>query len=147
MGKIKMMALLMLFIIIAGFKIENSSIEGLNIEFRKVSEDYVRPGVPMGPMGSTPILAADGMKFVKLKLTLRNDGEKDCVFDFEDVYISTEQDSLYRFLKFQAYFTDTKTKIKPKKEIDRIVLFEFPDNAKPKELFIEDKRYQIIENK
>lgn len=147
MRKIKVIALFMLFIVIAAFKIESSSIEGLQIKFRKVSEDYMRPGQPNGPIISMPIEAAEGMKFVKLKLTLRNEGEKDCIFDFENVYISTEQDSLYRFLKFQAYFTGTKTKIKPKKEIDRIVLFEFPDNAKPKELFIEDKRYKIIEEK
>lgn len=142
-----MIILLTLFFIVAGFKIENSNIEGLIIKFRKVSEDYMRPGPPNGSMGSMPIEAAEGMKFVKLKLTLKNEGEKDCIFDFADVYISTEQDSLYRFLKFQAYFTSTKTKIKPKKEIDRIVLFEFPDKAKPKELFIEDKRYKIIEDK
>lgn len=142
-----MIVLFTLFIIIAAFKIKNSAIDGLHIKFRKVSEDYMRPGSPNGPLGSMPIEAAEGMKFVKLKLTLKNEGEKDCIFDFENVYISTEQDSLYRFLKFQAYFTSTKTKIKPKKEIDRIVLFEFPDNAKPKELFIEDKRYKIIEDK
>ncbi|TDO71067.1 hypothetical protein EV143_11059 [Flavobacterium chryseum] len=147
MRKIKMIVLFTLFIIIAAFKIKNSAIDGLHIKFRKVSEDYMRPGSPNGPLGSMPIEAAEGMKFVKLKLTLKNEGEKDCIFDFENVYISTEQDSLYRFLKFQAYFTSTKTKIKPKKEIDRIVLFEFPDNAKPKELFIEDKRYKIIEDK
>lgn len=147
MRKIKMIVLFTLFIIIAAFKIENSAIDGLHIKFRKVSEDYMRPGSPNGPLGSMPIAAAEGMKFVKLKLTLKNEGEKDCIFDFENVYISTEQDSLYRFLKFQDYFTSTKTKIKPKKEIDRIVLFEFPDNAKPKELFIEDKRYKIIEDK
>lgn len=137
----------MLFIIVTGFKAENSSIEGLNIKFRKVSEDYMRPGVPIPLMQPMPIEAAEGMKFVKLKLTLKNEGEKDCIFDFADVYISSEQDTLYRFLKFQAYFTDTKTKIKPKKEIDRIVLFEFPDKSTPKELFIEDKRYKIIEDK
>jgi hypothetical protein len=147
MTKIKMMALLMLFIIVVGFKIANSSIEGLKVKFRNISEDYMRPGQANGPLGSFPIEAAEGMKFVKLKLSLKNEGEKDCIFDFADVYISTEQDSLYRFLKFQAYFTNTKTKIKPQKEIDRIVLFEFPDNAKPKELFIEDKRYKIIEDK
>lgn len=141
------MVLLVVFLMIGGFNIENSNIEGLNIQFKNISEDYMRPGPANGPMGSMPIEASEGMKFIKLKLTLKNEGDKDCIFDFADVYISTEQDSLYRFLKFQAYFTNTKTKIKPKKEIDRIVLFEFPDKAKPKELFIEDKRYKIIEDK
>jgi hypothetical protein len=147
MTKIKLILLLILFIIVAGFKIENSGIEGLNIKFRKVSEDYIRPGEPNYFTRLPIVEAAEGMKFVKLKLTLKNEGEKDCIFDFADVYISSEQDTLYRFLKFQAYFTDTKTKIKPKKEIDRIVLFEFPDKSTPKELFIEDKRYKIIEDK
>ncbi|WP_409416333.1 hypothetical protein [Flavobacterium sp. PS2] len=147
MTKIKIAILLILSIIITGFKAENNSIEGLSIKFKKVSEDYMRPGDPIPLMPRIPIEAAEGMKFVKLKLTLKNEGEKDCIFDFAEVYISSEQDTLYRFLKFQAYFTDTKTKIKPKKEIDRIVLFEFPDKSTPKELFIEDKRYKIIEDK
>lgn len=145
MEKNKIIILSLLFFIVAGFK-DGNNIEGLTIKFRKISEDYMRPDSPNGPMGSMPIEAAEGMKFVKLKLTLKNQGEKDCIFDFANVYISTEQDSLYRFLKFQAYFTGTKTKIKPNKEIDRIVLFEFPDKASPKELFIEDKRYKIIED-
>ncbi|KFF02230.1 hypothetical protein [Flavobacterium hydatis] len=147
MTKIKITILLMLFIIVTGFKAENSSIEGLSIKFEKVSEDYMRPGDPIPLMPRIPIEAAEGMKFVKLKLTLKNEGEKDCIFDFADVYISSEQDSLYRFVKLQAYFIDTKTKIKPKKEIYRIALFEFPDKLEPKELFIEDKRYKIIEEK
>ncbi|MCC9070443.1 hypothetical protein LNQ49_02335 [Flavobacterium sp. F-65] len=147
MAKIKMTLLLMLFITTTGFKIEDSSIEGLSIKFRKISEDYMRPGEPMPLIQPMPIEAAEGMKFVKLKLTLKNEDKKDCIFDFADVYISSEQDSLYRFLKFQAYFIGTKTKIKPNKEIYRIALFEFPDKLEPKELFIEDKRYKIIEDK
>jgi hypothetical protein len=146
MGKIKIIILSIVLLIVTGFKVD-SNVEGLTIKFREISEDYMRPGPPNGPMGSMPIEAEEGMKFVKLKLTLKNQGKKDCIFDFEDVYISTEQDSLYRFLNLQAYFTSTKTKIKPNKEIDRIVLFEFPDKATPKELFIEDKRYKIIEDK
>lgn len=146
MGKIKIIILSIVLLIVTGFKVD-SNVEGLTIKFRKISEDYMRPGQPNGPMYSMPIEAEEGMKFIKLKLTLKNQGKKDCIFDFEDVYISTEQDSLYRFLDLQAYFTSTKTKIKPNKEIDRIVLFEFPDKATPKELFIEDKRYKIIEDK
>ncbi|MHA3786933.1 DUF4352 domain-containing protein [Flavobacterium hauense] len=154
----KIFLLLTLLIIIAsGFRADNN-VEGLSVTFRKVSEDYVisvttnnysmnGPGVPKGVSGTQPHLADEGMKFVKLKLTLRNDGDKDCTFDFADVYISTEQDTLYPFLTMQTYFARTKIKIKPHKEIDRIVLFEFPDKAKPKELFIEDRRYPIIEEK
>lgn len=55
------MALLILFIIVAGFKIGNSSIEGLNVKFRNISEDYMRPGQANGPLGSMPIEAAEGV--------------------------------------------------------------------------------------
>ena len=67
---------------------------------------------------------------------------------FDDVYISTEQDSLYRFYGFDGYhaFLSSKTRIKPKTEMKRLVLFEFPENKIPNELFIEDKRFKIIEN-
>lgn len=132
-----------ILIALMSFNSQDYSIHGLTITFKKISEDYIRPDAPIGPMGSRPIEAAEGMKFVKLKLTLKNLGEKDCTFDFKDVYLSTQQDSLYRFLTFQSYFKGTKTKIKPNKELDRIILFEFPDNASPKELFIEDKRYAV----
>jgi hypothetical protein len=136
--------LLITVFIITSFGTDNN-VEGLVVIFRKVSEDYLRSGEPNGIMSVAPILADEGMKFVKVKLTLKNEGEKECVFDFADVYISTEQDSLYRFIKLQGLFTGTKTKIKPHKEVDRTVLFDFPDKAKPKELFIEDKRFIIIE--
>lgn len=140
--------ILSLFVIaLVSFKIPDSDVKGLKVKFRKVSENNFIPGPPNGPLSASPIFADEGMKYVKLKLTLINESEEDCVFDFDDVYISTEQDSLYRFLKFQAYFTGTKTKIRPHNEIDRIALFEFPEDAKPKELFIEDKRYKIVEEK
>ncbi|MCR4032344.1 MULTISPECIES: hypothetical protein [Flavobacterium] len=124
-----------------------SNVEGLTIKFKKISEDYIIPGQANGPLGASLIEAREGMKFVKLKVTLKNEGTKNCVFNFEDVYISTEQDSLYRFHSFQGYFVSAATKIKPQKEIDRILLFEFDDKMTPKELFIEDKRYRIIQEK
>lgn len=145
MTKLKRNIYIVLVIILAlmSFSSQEHNVEGLTITFKKISEDYIRPDAPNGPMGSRPIEAAEGMKFVKLKLTLKNQSEKECTFDFNDVYLSTQQDSLYRFLTFQSYFTGTKTKIKPNKELDRIILFEFPDTATPKELFIEDKRYSV----
>jgi hypothetical protein len=130
---------------------QESNIEGLVIKFNKVSEDYVIPGVPNGPYGASPIVAGEGMKFVKLKITLENKGNKNCTFNFDDIYISTEQDSLYRiyiFPKyFPKYFISSDAKIKPQKEITRSIFFEFPDKMTPKELFIEDKRYKIVEEK
>jgi hypothetical protein len=135
--------LLLVTFVFIGFTVQENNVDGLRIEFRKVSEDYVKPGIPNGPYPVAMIEASEGMKFVKLKLTLKNVGKKTCVFDFADVYISTQKDSLYRFLEFQTYFVSTKTKIKPQKEIKRVILFEFPDHEKPKELFIEDKRYTI----
>jgi hypothetical protein len=147
MTKIKVFFLLTILFAATSFTFQENKVEGLTIKIRKVSEDYLRPGMANGTLAVIPIAASEGMKFVKLKLTLKNEAQTDCIFDFEDVYISTEQDSLYRFLKLQATFIGTKTKIKPQKEIKRILLFEFPDSAKPKELFIEDKRYKIIEEK
>ena len=135
----------LLLLVITGFTVQENNVDGLSIKFRKISEDYLKPGKPNGLFLVEPVEASQGMKFVKLKLTLKNEGQKDCVFDFADVYISTEKDSLYRFIEFQPYFTGTKTKIKPQKEIKRTVLFEFPEKSKPKELFIEDKRYKIQE--
>ncbi|MEO7975843.1 hypothetical protein [Flavobacterium sp.] len=113
----------------------------------KVYEDYMIPGTPNGPYGLTPIAAIEGMKFVKLKISMKNEGTKNCLFNFDDVYISTGQDSLYRFYGFQGYFVNSNTKIKPQREITRTVIFDFPDGMKPKEMFIEDKRYKIIEEK
>lgn len=144
MRQLKKYTLVLALFIIAGFTVQENSVEGLTIQFRKISESSFIPGEPNGTIAVFPEEASEGMKFVKLKLTLKNNGTKDCIFDFSDVYISNEQDTLYRFLKFQGYFTSTKTKIKPKKEIDRIILFEFPETSKPKELFIENKRYPII---
>ena len=132
---------LFLLFVFSGFVNPENNVAGLTVKFRKVSEDYI---VPLA--GAIPIEAGAGMKFVKLKLTLRNEGTEDCTFNFEEVYISTEQDSLYRFFKFQGYFVKAQTRIKPKKDIDRMVIFEFPINAKPKELFIEDKKYAIKED-
>ena len=147
MKVLKIYISLLIFFIINGFTIQENNVDGLIIQFRKVSEDYVKPGIPMGKRGSSLIEASEGMKFVKLKLTLKNIGKKDCLFNFSDVYLSTQQDSLYPFLEFQTYFVNFKTKIKPNHEIKRVILFEFPINAKPKELFIEDKRYKVIEDK
>lgn len=140
------LSVITLFLILS-FTFQENNVDGLTIKFRKVSEDYLIPGIPNGPYSSMPIGASDGMKFVKLHLTLKNESEKECLFDFNNVYISTEEDSLYIFYGFQGYFIRTKTIIKPNKEVKRIVLFEFPENAKPKELFIEDKRYLIKEEK
>ena len=157
----KKFSLITLLISITSFTTQdNYNVDGLTVIFRKISEDYVRPGNmqlrdPIAPFSTTMFSfrssdvgfeANEGMKFVKLKLTLKNVGKKDCIFDFKDVYISSEKDSLYRFVDLQDYFAGTKTKIKPNKEIKRIVFFEFPDKEKPKELFIVDKRYKIEEN-
>ena len=126
---------------------QENNVDGLTIKFNKVYEDYMIPGIPNGPYGSFPIAAIEGMKFVKLKISMKNEGAKNCLFNFDDVYISTEQDSLYRFYGFQGYFVNSTTKIKPQKEITRTAIFEFPDGMTPKEMFIEDKRYKIIEEK
>lgn len=122
---------------------QENNVEGLTIEFVKVSEDYVYnlSSFNAGYLGSA-LYAIDGMKFVKIKMRLKNEGNKNCIFNFDDVYVSTEQDSLYRFYKIFKN-EDNTVKIKPQKEITKSMLVEFPDERTPKELFIEDKRYKI----
>ena len=89
------LSVLLLFSIVS-FTIQENNVDGLSVKFRSVSEDYLIPGIPIGPpyYSTPPIPSSEGMKFVKLKLTLKNDGSKDCLFNFDDVYISTENDSL-----------------------------------------------------
>jgi hypothetical protein len=120
---------------------QENNVEGLTIEFIKVSEDYVYQSYGFSNMGSG-IYAIDGMKFVKIKMRLKNEGSKNCIFNFDDVYVSTEQDSLYRFYKIFKN-EDNSVIIKPQKAVTKFMLVEFPDERTPKELFIEDKRYKI----
>lgn len=135
---------------------QENNVDGLTIEFIKISEDYVHhpnaynisyftsPShiVPLPHMASE-IYATDGMKFIKIKIKFKNEGNKNCIFNLDDVYVSTEQDSLYRFYKYYRD-EDNSVKIKPQKEVTKVVLVQFPDESMPKELFIEDKRYKII---
>ena len=122
---------------------QENNVEGLTIEFVKVSEDYVHHIGGLGPSyPGLALYAIDGMKYVKIKMRLKNEGSKNCIFNFDDVYVSTEQDSLYRFYKIFKN-EDNTVKIKPQKEITKFMLVEFPDERTPKELFIEDKRYKI----
>lgn len=48
---------------------------------------------------------------------------------------------------YLPYNENTIVKIKTNKEVNKVILFEFPDNATPNELFIEDKRYKVIKVK
>jgi hypothetical protein len=129
---------IILIFLLTSFRIQENNVDGLKIKFRKVANVY---SMPSGP-GGIQMFPSEGMTFKMLKLILSNDGTKDCTFNFNDVYISTKKDSLYSFSFFYG-FSNPETKIKPQKEIDRIVYFEFPEDENPKELFIEDKRYKI----
>ena len=152
----KSILLIILVFLITSFSVQENNIEGLKIRFKKVSEKeiiespggFYSPGPNIPPSYRPPVHAIEGMKLVKLNLILKNEGTKDCNFNFDDVYISTEQDSLYQFDGFGGNFgfNKSETVIKPQKEIKRIATFLFPENAKPKELFIENRRFKIIEN-
>lgn len=139
--------LLSLLTFLTGATAQENNVEGLKVTFRKVSEDYTASFSAGWGTPSVPIDALEGMKLVKLELTLKNEGQKDCRFDFYDVYLSTEKDSLYRFVTFLPSFRKTSVIIKPNKEIKEKILFEFPDEATPNELFIEDRRYKVIVEK
>ncbi len=143
MRKIKILIVLTGLIFLTSFTQEENNVVGLDIKFRKISEDYLKPGTPNGPYMVMPVEAAEGMKFVKLKMTFTNHGTKDCIFILADSYISTQKDSLYRAIDL----TGQKTKIKPGKETKISVLYEFPDKDTPKEFFIEDRRFQIVVEK
>ena len=136
----------LLFLLLTGFAVQENNVDGLAVTFKKISEDYIISIVIPGAMSSyvytDMIEAHEGMMFVKMKLILKNEGNKDCVFNMDDVYISTPQDSLCRFYRFQGEYA-SETIIKPKKEIKRILYFEFPNDVKPTALFIENKRYPI----
>ena len=130
-----------IFFVLNSFSQNN--VDGLTVRFIKLSEDYVYPGAGYGRFDSNSPSAADGMIFMNITIKMKNEGNKDCVFNLDDVYVSTEQDSLYRF--YRCYTTeDNSVKIRPQKEMTRAVIVEFPDGMTPKELFIEDKRYKLI---
>lgn len=138
-NKLKIIVPVLAILLLTGFTIQENNVDGLKIKFRKMTNVYT---MPSKNNGDWPIYPNEGMTFKMLKLTLLNEGDKECTFNFKDTYISSQKDSLYRFSFFYG-FSDAKTKIKPKKEISRIVYFEFPENENPKELFIEDKRFKI----
>jgi hypothetical protein len=139
--------ILTLLLFLSAVNAQENNVEGLKITFKKVSEDYASSISAGWGTPSVPIDALEGMKLVKLQLTLKNEGQKDCRFDFYDVYLSTEKDSLYRFVTFLPSLRKTTVILKPNEEIKKKILFEFPDNATPNELFIEDKKYKVIEEK
>lgn len=139
-----------LFLMLTGFTVQENNVDGLAVTVRRISADYIisKPiANPMGPsyVYSNIIEASEGMMFVKMKLTFKNEGSKDCVFNMDEVYISTPQDSLYRFHSFQGEYA-SETVIKPQKQLKRILYFEFPNDVKPTALFIENKRYSIQVN-
>lgn len=138
-NKIKVILPIILIFLLTSFKIRENNLDGLKIKIRKVTNVY---SLPSRENSNWQIFPNDGMTFKMLKLTLSNEGNKDCTFNFKDTYISTQKDSLYRFSCFYG-FSSSETKIKPHKEITRIVYFEFPESENPKELFIEDKRFKI----
>ncbi len=138
----KILLSLLLTCIFTNFTTHKNSIEGLDVKFRKVTEAYIITRTyPIA--GSLSVTPDKGFKYVKLKLTLKNTGNNECNLELADTYISTEKDSLYPFYCLEGTMTNTKTRIKPSKEVNRNVYFVFPEHAKPIELFIEDRRFKI----
>lgn len=140
-SKLKIILPTLLIFLLTSFRNQENNIEGLKIKFNKVS-NVAFSDIYNKDFGSFPVGKFREGNYKMLKLTLSNEGNKDCTFNFKDTYISTQKDSLYRFSFFYGYSL-FKTKIKPQKEITRIAYYEFPDNDNPKELFIEDRRFTI----
>jgi hypothetical protein len=155
---------LLLFLILS-FTVQEYNVEGLNIEFKKVTyvSLYMYDGQSLtfgnnysnGTANSLVITKApeipnEGFIFEKLKLILTNTGKADCMFDLNNVFISTKRDSLYpfsftdnRLLTRLGIKSQTIIKIEPNKSITKTIYFEFPDNEEPKELYIENRKFKI----
>ena len=142
---------LFIFIITNLFSQENN-VEGLTVEFKSITYDTISftdkkiiPGFAFREriITSKDVIAPKGMIFLGLRVVFKNDGIKNCRFSLKDIYLSTEQDSLYQFVTLEGMH-DFDTKIKPEKKIGRVLIFEFPEKAIPKELFIEDRRYKVL---
>ena len=141
-NKIKIIASTLLIFLITSFKNQENNIEGLKIKFTKVTDVSFTNVNSSTSFNSNNFGKFPEGNYKMLKVTLTNEGNKDCTFNFKDTYISTQKDSLYRFSFFYGY-SGFKTHIKPQKEITRIAYYEFPEDENPKELFIEDKRFII----
>ena len=155
---------LLLFLILS-FTTQEYNVESLNIEFKKVT--YVslymydgqllaygnnyRNGTANSLMiTKAPEIPHEGFIFEKLKLILTNTGKVDCMFDLNNVFISTKSDSLYpfsftdnRLLTRMGIRSQTTITIEPNKSITKTIYFEFPDNEEPKELYIENRKFSI----
>lgn len=121
-------------------------VDGLSVSFLGMSSnpDFMR----YDRVNNTAhqLFPHEGMVFVSLRGTYKNNGVKTCDFDLKDAYLSTEKDSLYPLYSLESR-TDTKVRIKPGKQVNRVLVFEFPEKEKVKELFIEDKRFRVELNK
>ena len=132
----KKIIFLLFVLVLTSFSKQENNVDGLALEFKKKSEDYV-----FGDHYSNLSYAKEGMKFVNLKIVFMNNGSNTCAFNLDDVFISTEKDSLYR--TFENFY-NMKTKIKPQKKKTERIIFEIPNESKPNELYIEDKKFKII---
>lgn len=136
----KIIFILLVFTLTSFSKQENN-VQGLTLEFKKISEDYVYPFLGRGSSLKPISYANEGMKYVELKVIFKNSGSNQCIFNLDDVFLSTEKDSLYR--TFENFYNN-KTKIKPQKKKTERIIFEIPNESKPNELFIEDRKFKII---
>lgn len=141
----KVLISLLLTLSVASLTAQQSNIEGMKVEFKAITEDsIVAVAQSLHTIdGNNTITAQAGMKFVRLRIHFKNEGAETCMFDVSNTYISTEKDSLYQYTaqesgQIEAIF------LKPQKSIQRTLIYQFPKNENPKELFIEDKRYKII---
>ncbi len=145
----------LLIFLVLSFTVQEYNVEGLNIEFKKVT--YVSLYMYDGQRAAntlmitkTPEIPHEGFIFEKLKLILTNTGKADCIFNLNNVFISTKSDSLYpfsftdnRLLTRLGIESQTTIKIEPNKSITKTIYFEFPDNEEPKELYIENRKFKI----
>lgn len=141
----KIIILLLLLVSFASFTVQQSDIEGLRVEFKAITEDtIVAAAQSINTIdGDNTITAQAGMKFIRLRIGFKNEGSETCMFDVSNTYISTGKDSLYQFTAQESRQMEVVF-LKPQKSIQRTLIYQFPKNENPKELFIEDKRYKII---
>jgi hypothetical protein len=151
----------LLLLLILGFTVQENNVDGLRIEFKKVTyvSSYSYDGTSYLEKNKNPLtllkkereMPHEGFIFEKLKLKLTNVGKTDCIFDCNHIFISTKKDSLYpfsftdnRILTGMGLNTATQVKIQPNETITKTLYFEFPDDEAPNEIYIENRKFKII---
>ena len=115
---------------------QQQGLDNLNIEIIKVSD--VLNLQKSGGFTTYPYYGI----FVMIKLNIENTDDENINLDFGKFYVVDEIGDKYSFTSFYG-FASIKKKLKPGKSIKRILYFDFPSDAIPKLLLINDKKISL----